>query len=75
MLKAKLVGYFRYYGVSGNSQSIGTYLYLTARMVFKWLNRRSQKHSMTWSAFSEYLKRHELPKPRLYHNLYTLWSY
>ncbi len=75
VLKAKLVGHFRYYGVSGNSRSIGTYFHLTVRMVFKWLNRRSQKHSMNWLAFSEYLKRHELPKPRLYHNLYTLWSY
>ena len=75
VLKAKLVGHFRYYGVSGNSRSIGTYFHLIVRMVFKWLNRRSQKRSMNWYAFSEYLKRHELPKPRLYHNLYTLRDY
>ena len=75
VLKAKLLGHFRYYGVSGNSRSIGTYYYLIVRLVFKWINRRSQKHSMNWSEFSAYLKRYELPKPRIYHNLFTLWSY
>jgi len=75
VLKAKLLGHFRYYGVSGNSRSIGTYHYLTERLVFKWINRRSQKHSMNWSEFSAFLKRYELPKPRIYHNLFTLWRY
>lgn len=75
ILKAKLAGHFRYYGVSGNSRSIGTYFYRVVRLVFKWLNRRSQKKSMNWSRFSAYLKCHELPKPRLYHNLYALWGY
>ena len=35
VLKAKLEGHFRYYGVSGNSQSIRIYKYLTVRLVFK----------------------------------------
>jgi group II intron reverse transcriptase/maturase len=70
VLKAKLAGHFRYYGVSGNSRSIGTFYYLTVRMVIKWLNRRSQRKSMNWDAFSSYLRRHELPKPRICHALY-----
>jgi len=74
-LRGGTLGHFRYYGVSGNSRSIGTYHYLTERLVFKWINRRSQKHSMNWSEFNAYLKRYELPKPRIYHNLFTLWSY
>ena len=75
VLKAKLAGHFRYYGVSGNSRSIGTYNYLTVQMVFKWLNRRSQRKSMDWCAFITYLNRHELPKPRIHCNLYNTPSF
>ncbi len=71
ILKAKLVGHFRYYGISGNSRSIGNFYDKVVRMVFKWINRRSQKMSMDWSSFAEYRKRHELPKPRIYHSLYA----
>lgn len=73
-LKAKLTGHFRYYGVSGNSQSIGTFYYLTVRMVFKWLNRRSQRKCMNWAAFNTYLARHALPRPRISCDLYSLQS-
>lgn len=75
VFKAKLVGHFRYYGVSGNSRSIGTYYYLSVRLLFKWINQRSQRHSMNWTEFNAYLMRHRLPTPRIYHNLYTLPNY
>jgi RNA-directed DNA polymerase len=74
ILSAKLVGYFRYYGISGNTRSISNFYYHVRRMAFKWINRRSQKKSMNWDSWPLYLARHELPKPRIYHNLYTLWS-
>ncbi|MCI0447292.1 group II intron reverse transcriptase/maturase [bacterium] len=69
VLKAKLVGHYRYYGVSGNYESIRRFYYLTERLIFKWLNRRSQKRSFNWKQFQTYLKRYPLPKPRLYRNL------
>ena len=73
-LKAKLNGHFRYYGVSGNSQSIRIYYGLVVRMVFKWINRRSHKKSFTWEAFREYCTRHLLPQPVMHHNFYTLYG-
>lgn len=75
VLGSKLAGHFRYYGISGNSRCIGKYYFLVLKMVFKWINRRSQKKSMTWSSFNKYLTRHELPKPRIHHNLYTLYGF
>ena len=72
---AKLMGHFQYYGVSGNYRALQRFYYLTIRMVFKWLNRRSQKQSYNWESFNIYLKRHPLPKPKIYHNFYTLCSY
>lgn len=73
-LKSKLSGHFRYYGVSGNSQSIRVYYSLVVRMVFKWVNRRSHKKSFSWKAFREYLNRFALPQPVMYHDFYTLYG-
>jgi len=75
ILKAKLSGHFHYYGVSGNYRSISKFYYLTIRLVFKWLNRRSQKKSFNWNTFMDYLKRHELPRPKIHHDFYTLFGY
>ena len=75
ILCAKLRGHFQYYGVSGNFRSIRRFYYLTIRLVFKWLNRRSQKKSFNWKRFSAYVKKHGLPQPKIYHNLYTLFGY
>ena len=74
ILAAKLRGHFQYYGVSGNYMRISYFRHLTIRLIFKWLNRRSQKKSYNWEQFRTYLLRHPLPKPRIYHNLYTLYG-
>ena len=70
-LRAKLRGHFQYYGVSGNYRSIKAYYNHTIRMLYKWLNRRSQKRSMTWENFNRYLGCYPIPKPRIIHNFYT----
>lgn len=75
ILCAKLRGHFQYYGVSGNFRGIARFYHLTVRLMLKWLNRRSQKKSYNWESYLEYLKRYPLPTPKIYHNLYTLYSY
>jgi len=72
ILQAKLRGHFEYYGVSGNSPSIKKYYSLALKLVHKWLNRRSQKKSMSWSKLYNYLSLYPLPQPRIKHNFYTL---
>jgi len=64
-LNAKLRGYWNYYGVIGNSQSLNQYYYLTSELLYKWLNRRSQKRSYTWEAFKRLLERYEVPRPKI----------
>ncbi len=64
-LKAKLRGHWNYYGVIGNSHSLNQYYYLTSELLYKWLNRRSQKRSYTWRAFKRLLTRYEVPRPRI----------
>ena len=70
VLSAKLRGHFQYYGVSGNFRGIKRFNFNTIKLVFKWLNRRSQKKSFNWQEFQLYLERFPLPKPKIYHNLY-----
>ena len=72
ILAAKLRGHYQYYGVSGNVRSLWQFYEITVRLVFKWLNRRSQRLSFDWEGFRRYLSRYVLPKPRIVHNIYTL---
>jgi hypothetical protein len=72
VLKAKLLGHYQYYGVSGNMRGIARFYRHTLRLVLKWLNRRSQCKSFAWAGFNTYLGHYPLPKPRIVHNLYTL---
>ena len=71
ILRAKLRGHYQYYGVSENYSGIERFYRQSLRMVRKWLNRRSQKKSMSWEKFDHYLKCYPLPKPSIRHNFYT----
>jgi group II intron reverse transcriptase/maturase len=64
-------GHIQYYGVSGNSRGLGAYLYAAAGLLFKWLNRRSQRRSLTWKHFTAYI-RPLFPKARILHDLYPI---
>jgi RNA-directed DNA polymerase len=62
---AKLRGYYRYYGVPGNSPSLQPFFHRAMRILFKWLNRRSQRRSYTWTGFTELLRHFQVERPRL----------
>ena len=42
-LNAKLKGYYGYFGVIGNSKSLGEFHHQLCRLLFKWLNRRARR--------------------------------
>jgi len=69
-LSAKLRGHYEYYGISGNYESIEKFYKRSCRLAFKWLNRRSQRKSMSWIQYAEYLNQFPLPKPEIKHNIY-----
>jgi RNA-directed DNA polymerase len=64
-LAAKLRGHWNYYGVIGNSRSLSQFDYVVRGLLYKWLNRRSQKTSYTWPALHRLLQRHGVPPPRI----------
>jgi len=64
-LNVKLRGYYRYDGVHGNSPSLQQFFHHAMRILFKWLNRRSQRRSYTWTGFTERLRHVRVERPRL----------
>lgn len=66
-----LRGHIQYYGVSGNSRGVSGYVYFATGLLFKWLNRRSQRRSLNWKRFGEVI-RPLLPTARIVHDLYPV---
>ena len=64
-LRAKLQGTWNYYGLIGNSRRLNIFYRVTRRTLHKWLNRRSQRRSLTWRAFKRMLQRFQMPEPRI----------
>lgn len=69
VLRRKLRGYWNYYGVRGNSMMLGKYQYEVHRLLYKWLNRRSQRRSMTWRTYCEQWKTWDMPEGRVVETL------
>jgi RNA-directed DNA polymerase len=72
MVKIKLQGHIRYYGVTGNKHAVSTFVDEVKRLLFKWLNRRSQRKSFDWSKFNLFLKKYPLPRAKTYVNIFEL---
>jgi RNA-directed DNA polymerase len=64
-LKSKLRGHYNYYGVRNNFDSIDVYYWKTWQIMFKWLNRRSQRKSYTVEGFKEMWAYFNVPSPRI----------
>ena len=50
-LNQKLQGYYQYYAVTDNIKEVKRFLKIVKWMLYKWLNRRSQKRSYTIDTF------------------------
>lgn len=61
-------GHLQYYGVRGNSRSLSCYALRVQNLLFKWLNRRSQRRSFTWERFAAWVATW-MPPPRAQHAL------
>jgi len=64
-LSRKLKGYWAYYGVSGNMPSLRKFWREANRALYQWLNRRSQKRSLTWERLYRMLEQHKVPGPQI----------
>jgi len=65
ILKSKLQGIWNYYGVIGNADKLWKFAWFAQQLIYKWLNRRSQRRSYTWTSFGEAWERWKMPSPRI----------
>ena len=70
MLCAKVRGHYAYYGITGNSSAIRTFVDQVGRKWKQWLNRRNGRRSMTWEKFNLLLKNYPLPIPKIVHGIF-----
>jgi hypothetical protein len=71
-LNRKLTGTYNYYAVSDNGKGVNKLYCEVRKLIFKWLNRRSQRKSFNWDKFNIFLEKNPIVKPRIKVNLYSL---
>lgn len=67
---AKTRGHVQYYGVSHNAHAVGRFVFKMKEILFKWLNRRSQRKSFNWEQFIRYMDKINFPKAKICHQLF-----
>ena len=71
-INIKLIGHYQYYGITDNAYSINLFERCVNKLLWKWLNKRSERKSYTSEEFSEMIKRNPLIKPKIYVNIYDV---
>ncbi|KQL18363.1 hypothetical protein AN957_07105 [Cytobacillus solani] len=70
--RRSLIGYYNYYCITDNSLNVSNFKCKIEGLLFKWLNRRSQRKSFTWDKFRLFLDKYPLPSPKIKVNIYNL---
>ena len=53
--KLKLAGHLNYYAITDNSEMCHLFRRQVTRLMYKWLNRQSQRQSYNWARFNDAL--------------------
>ncbi len=67
--KLRLAGHLQYYAITDNGRLCESFRCQVTRMLFKWLNRRSQRRSYTWEQFNSALAWVGWPSVHVVHHL------
>jgi len=71
-LNRKLSGLYNYYCITDSGESMCSFFQSVISILFKWLNRRSQKKSFTWEKFKQFLTKYPVVEPRVKVSIYDL---
>jgi len=63
--RGRVIGHLGYYAITDNLERCSYYSYRTKHILFKWLNRKSQRKAYTWENFSQALVWVGWPEPRV----------
>jgi RNA-directed DNA polymerase len=61
----RVQGYLNYYAITDNNERCNYYVYRVRRILFKWLNRKSQRKAYTWQGYVQALGYVGWPTPRI----------
>lgn len=64
-IKSKIQGHCNYYGITDNLRVVSNFIDECKRLLYKWLNRRSQRRSFNWDKFKLFIKKYPLPRAKL----------
>jgi hypothetical protein len=65
LARARVVGHLSYYAITDNTERCRFFVHRVERILFKWLNRKSQRRAYTWSTFVRALGLVGWPTPRI----------
>jgi RNA-directed DNA polymerase len=65
----KMKGHLNYYGITDNLSSCSTFGYHLRCILFKWLNRQSQRRSYNWERYNKALEWWGWPRIRVVHRM------
>ena len=65
LLNIKLVGHYRYYGITDNTEAVRRYWRIVTIMLYKTLNRRTQKNKYSYKEYYNKI-RNQIIRPRIY---------
>ncbi len=63
--RIRVMGHLGYYAITDNLRRCDTYVYHAMRILYKWLNRKSQRRAYTWEGFMQALIWVDWPKVRV----------
>ena len=63
--RMRVLGHLSYYAITDNSERCSFYVYRTKHILFKWLNRKSQRKAYTWQRFDQALNWVKWPQPTI----------
>ena len=63
--KVHIQGHLNYYAITDNATRCNQYVYFATRIIFKWINRKSQRKAYNWDGFRHLLEIIKWPKPTI----------
>ena len=65
LARSRVAGHLSYYAITDNSDRCRYYVHRSERILFHWLNRKSQRRSFAWAKFVPTLARVGWPTARI----------
>ena len=63
--RIRVIGHLNYYAITDNADQCNTYVHHATNILFKWLNRKSQRKAYTWDQYKQALAWADWPTVRI----------